>query len=67
MHHRKAIVQFVGKKSDVFFNLPTGYGKSNGGFKGRDSLHELSSETRPENEFEFEFGFIVIASAFTCG
>ena len=46
VHHRKAIVQFVGKKSDVFINLPTGYGKSNGGFKGRDSLPELSSDTR---------------------
>ena len=48
MHHRKAILQFVRKKSNVFVNLPIGYGKSNGDFKGRDSLHELSSETRSE-------------------
>ena len=54
VHHRKAIVRFVGKKSDVFVNLSTGYGKSNGGFKGRDSLYELSSETRSEYEFEFD-------------
>ena len=65
MHHRKAIVQLVGKKSDVFVNLLTGYGKSNAGFKGQDSLHELSSETRSEYKFEFEFGFIVIV--FSCG
>ena len=30
-NQREAIVQFVGKESDVFVNLPTGYGKSYGG------------------------------------
>ena len=28
VYQREAIVQFVQKKTDVFINLPTGYGKS---------------------------------------
>ena len=46
VHHRKAIVQFVGKKSDVFVNLPTGYGKS-WTVASKDEIHCMSWIRRP--------------------
>ena len=52
-HQREAIAQFVGKKSDVLVNLPTGYGKSFGGFKGTSNKIIF--------EFEFDSSFTLVS------
>ena len=41
MHHRKAIVQFVGKKSDVFVNLPN-LDMANPTVASKDEIHCMS-------------------------